>query len=277
MKLHSSHRSLLFVPASRPDRFDKALASGASRVVIDLEDAVAPNEKDHARAAVRGWLTPVHDVILRINGADTPWFAADLALCGCEGVGGVMLPKAEQTEPLASVMRAGAKSLLPLVETAAGFASLDRIAKAPGVACLAFGSLDLQADLGMRDPREEELLPFRVQMVLAARLAGIAPPIDGVSTATEDESRLQEDALRARRLGFGGKLCIHPRQVSIINLAFAPSAREVTWARRVLELAAAAHGAVFALDGKMVDRPVILRAEAIVREDAATDSEGRTP
>lgn len=262
------HRSLLFVPGNRPERFDKALAAGASAVIIDLEDAVAPADKDAARAAVAAWLRPHHAVVLRINSLDTPWFADDLALCGAPGVVAVMVPKAEQVDTLAAVTGAGARALLPLVESAAGLAGLPALAAAPGVWRLAFGSIDLQVDLGLKDATEDELLPFRLQLVLASRLAGIGAPVDGVSTAIDDEARLQLDVQRARRLGFGGKLCIHPRQVGPVNAGMAPSEIELAWARRVLAAAGAAGGAAVAVDGKMVDKPVLLRAEALLREAA---------
>ena len=259
-------RSLLFVPGSRPERFDKALAAGAGAVVLDLEDAVAPSDKERARESVRAWLTPAHRVVVRVNAADTPWFAADLALAAQPGVAALMLPKAEGAEALAAALRAGAKALLPLIESAAGFAVLGTIAAAPGVASLVFGSIDFQVDLGMRDAREDELLPFRTQIVLVSRLAGIAPPVDGVTTALDDEAQLRDDVLRARRLGFGGKLCIHPRQVASVNRWLAPSEEEQAWARRVLDAAAASGGAAVAVDGKMVDKPVLMRAEGILRE-----------
>ena len=263
-------RSLLFVPGNRPDRFDKALAAGASAVIIDLEDAVAPADKAAARAAVAAWLRPQHRVILRINAAGTPEFADDLALCAAPGVAAVMCPKAERAETLAAITAAGVSALVPLVESAAGLANLAELAAAPGVACLAFGSIDLQVDLGMKDATEDELLPFRLQLLLASRLAGIAAPLDGVSTALDDTERLQLDVQRARRLGFGGKLCIHPRQLALVNAGMAPSAEELAWARRVLDAAGSAHGAAVAVDGKMDDKPVLLRAQALLREAAAT-------
>ena len=270
-----SHRSLLFVPGSRPERFDKALAAGASAVIIDLEDAVAPADKPAARTALHAWLlAPARGdraVVVRINSADTPWFADDLALCGLPGVAAVMVPKAERAEVLGAVAAAGARALLPLVESAAGLGALATLAAAPGVWRLAFGAIDLQVDLGMKDATEDELLPFRLQLLLASRLAGIGAPIDGVSTAIDDEPRLVLDVQRARRLGFGGKLCIHPKQVAVVNRHLAPSADERAWAQRVLAAAAAAVGAeggAFAVDGKMVDKPVLLRAEAILREAA---------
>ena len=155
------------------------------------------------------------------------------------------------------------------MESAAGLAGLAALAGAPGVLRLAFGTIDLQVDLGLKDATEDELGPFRLQLVLASRLAGIAAPVDGVSVAIDDEDRLRADVQRARRLGFGGKLCIHPKQVGAVNRGLAPGEAELDWARRVLAAAVASGGAAVAVDGKMVDKPVLLRAEALLREAGA--------
>jgi len=260
-------RSLLFVPGNRPERFAKACASGADAVIVDLEDAVPPDEKATARAAVRAWLSPAHPALLRINAADTGWFAEDAQLCRLPGVAGVVLPKAERTadiEALTSIGGAGL-AVLPLIESAHGLWHAQSIAGTRSVQRLIFGTIDFQLDLGMR-AGEDEMLPFRTQLVLASRMAGIAPPVDGVTVAINDATAIAADTARARRLGFGGKLCIHPRQVGIVNAGFAPTAAEVAWARNVVQAAARAAGAAVAVDGKMVDRPVILRAEAILRD-----------
>jgi len=132
-----------------------------------------------------------------------------------------------------------------------------------GVLRLVFGSIDFQLDLGIQG-EDDELLTFRSQLVLVSRVAGIAPPVDGVTTALDDPERLQADTLRAKKLGFGAKLCIHPKQVALVNQCFCSSPAEVLWARRVLEAAAGARGAAVAIDGKMVDKPVLARAEAIL-------------
>lgn len=258
--------SLLFVPASRPERIAKALDAGADAVIVDLEDAVAPSDKDAARAALALILDPARPVMVRINGADTHWFAADLELLHRPGVAAAILPKAEDAEDIAVVATAAAgRPVLPLVESALGFEQRMALAHSPGVERLVFGQIDFQADMGMRC-NEEELLPFRVALVLASRLANIAPPIDGPTTAIDDETLLRADAQRARRLGFGGKLCIHPRQVAVVNQSFTPSTDEVAWAQRVIEADARAGGAAVAVDGKMVDRPVVLRAQAILAD-----------
>lgn len=264
-----AHRTYLFVPADRPERYAKALATGAGAVIVDLEDAVAPDAKAAARDALASWLarTPA-PVLVRVNAADTAWFADDLALCGHAAVAGVVLPKAERRADLAhaSAIAAG-KRLYPLIETAAGFDAMRTLAGAPGVERLVFGSIDFQVDLGIDGEGEgDELLCFRSQLVLVSRLAGIRAPVDGVSTAIDDAATLRADAERARRLGFGAKLCIHPKQVDVVNRAFLPSDAERDWARRVLDAAARAGGAAVAVDGKMVDKPVMLRAQAILDE-----------
>ena len=236
-------RSYLFVPADRPERFAKALASGADAVIVDLEDAVAPQAKATARAALAEWLAGGGGpVALRIKGVQTEWFADELARLRAA---------------------APAAALLPLVESAAGIANLRQLAGADGVQRLLFGSIDLQLDLGIHG-EGEELLMFRSQLVLASRLAGLAPPVDGVCTAIDAPDLLLADAQRARRLGFGAKLCIHPRQVAVVNRAFSPTPEELAWARRVVAAAAAAHGGAVAVDGRMVDRPVLSRAEALL-------------
>jgi citrate lyase subunit beta/citryl-CoA lyase len=233
-------------------------------VIVDLEDAVAPAAKDAARAAVAAWLRAERPVVLRINAAATPWFDADLALAAHPGVAGVMLPKSEGADDLARVAAAAPQAvLLPLVESAHGFAALTEIARAPRVQRLVFGSIDFQLDLGI-DGDDAELLAFRSGIVLASRLADLAPPVDGVCTAIDDAEALRQASLRAKRLGFGAKLCIHPRQVGVVEAAFAPSADELAWARRVVDAAAAADGAAVAIDGRMVDKPVLLRARRLL-------------
>lgn len=264
-----SARSYLFVPADRPERFDKALASGAEAVIVDLEDAVAPDKKDGARQALVPWLASTRErVVLRINGIDSPWFQSDLALCGLAGVAAVMVPKVERVCDMQRVGEAApAKALLPLIETAAGFDAMRTVAGAPGVERLVFGAIDFQLDLGIGGD-DDALLYFRSRIVLASRLANLPAPVDGVSTAIGDLQALQGDTARARRLGFGAKLCIHPSQVDAVNLGFSPSEGEIAWAQRVLDAAQAAGGAAVAVDGKMIDRPVILRAKAVLQSRA---------
>ena len=254
-------RSYLFVPGDRPERFAKALAAGAHAVIIDLEDAVTPAQKEQAREQLRAWLqqagTPV---FVRVNPSGTPWHAQDCELLALPTVRGVMVPKAQDAADLARIaamLRPG-QALVPLVETVEGWFEAAALAAVPKVERLAFGSFDFLSDAGIQADGPE-LDPVRTQLVLVSRRAGIAPPIDGVSLAIDD----------AARVGLGAKLCIHPRQVAAVHAAFAPRPEEVEWARRVLAaLAAGSLGAV-AVDGKLVDRPVALLAETILAEAAA--------
>ena len=261
-------RSFLFVPGNRPERFAKACAAGAHAVIVDLEDAVAPDEKIAARAALAAWITPATPVLVRINSADSAWFDDDLALCRLPGVAGIVLPKAERTQDLAALCEAGAATIFPLIETARGFWAMHALAGAPRVQRLLFGTIDFCLDMGLQES-DEALRFFRSQMVLVSRVASIAAPVDGVTTAIDDPELVAGDTLRSRGLGFGGKLCIHPKQVAPVNDAFLPTEPERVWARRVVEAAAAAHGAAVAVDGKMVDRPVLLRAQQILAETPA--------
>jgi citrate lyase subunit beta / citryl-CoA lyase len=260
-------RSYLFIPGNRPERFDKACAAEADAVIVDLEDAVPPEGKLAARAALAAWQSPAHPVLVRINDTKSEWFHGDLEVCGLPGVTAVVLAKTESAEDVDRVVgSAGAgRALLPLIETATGFANLEAIARHSAVERLLFGSIDFQLDLGISGS-DAELLYFRSHLVLVSRLAGKPAPVDGVTIAIDDVEQLRMDTMRARKQGFGGKLCIHPKQVPEVNRCFSPTPEEIAWASRVLEAASKAGGAAVALDGKMIDRPVILNAERILRE-----------
>jgi len=265
-------RSYLFVPGNRPERFDTANRSGADVVLIDLEDAVAPAHKTAARHAAAEWLE-THPAYLRINGRDTEWFSEDLSLLQLPGLQGVLLAKAEARDPFDAIQSAASRhlSVIALIETGRGLWNAMDIAAAPGVVRLAFGAVDFQLDLGIEGEREE-LLAARSQLVLVSRVAGLLPPVDGVTMALDDADALIRDVAYARRLGFGAKLCVHPRQVAAVNAGFRPSAADVDWARRIVAAAAEAGDDALRLDGKLVDRPVIDRARAIVR---TVDDSGR--
>ena len=271
--------TFLFVPGNRPDRFAKALASGAGAVIVDWEDAVAPADKIAVREQfAQAWPSvPPADrarLLLRINAAGTPWHAGDVAALpalAAQGLTTVVVPKAESAAALAPVAAALGEggALLPLIESAAGLDAVRQIAHAPQVARLLFGHLDFQADVGMTcGPGEEELVPVRLHVVLASRLAGLPPPVDGVTTETRDLALVQAHAARALRGGFGGKLCIHPAQVAAVHAAFAPSPAQADWARRVVEGFEAARGGVFSLDGRMVDAPIVKLAQQTLRRAA---------
>jgi citrate lyase subunit beta / citryl-CoA lyase len=265
-------RSYLFVPGNRPDRFAKAFAGGADAVIIDLEDAVPAAQKVAARRATADWLSAGKATLVRINSADSEWFRADLELCALPGIAGVVLPKAERLEDLAQLREKTTPGtpILPLVETAQGYWNALTLARAQSVRRLIFGEVDFQLDLGIGDG-DEELLSFRSQIVLVSRVAGIQAPVAGINAAIDDLERLRADTLRSRRLGFGGKLLIHPKQVPVVHACFQPTAEDLDWAKRVLEAAAESGGAAIAMNGELVDRPVILKARRILT-DAERDS-----
>jgi citrate lyase subunit beta / citryl-CoA lyase len=257
----------LFVPGNRPDRFDKALGSGADAVILDLEDAVDPATKDDARAMIRAWLDAASRdgrVLVRINDEGTPWFTDDLDLLRHAGISGVVLPKAEdpgQVARAAGVLAPGGV-VVPLIETARGLRAVDAIAAAERVQRLAFGTLDFAVDLELSGD-ERGLGPPAMAIAVASRCAGRAGPVAGVTPEIGDDAALARDLAWARAFGFTAKLCIHPRQVDAVRRALAPSDQELDWARRVLAAAGSAAGAV-QVDGRMVDRPVLLKAQSIL-------------
>lgn len=264
------HRSLLFVPGDRPERFGKARAAGADAVIVDLEDAVAPERKPVAREALAAARSPGEPLLVRVNGTETDSFEADATLCRHPGVAGVLLPKTESPDDVAQLVALGVTApVLPIVETARGYRQAEAIAAAPGVMRLVFGTLDFQLDLDLADDDGDQLLFFRSGLVLASRLGGLAPPVDGVTVDIGDDERLHADVARGRRLGFGGKLCIHPRQVTAVNEGFGPSADEIDWARRVLAAVEESGRHAVAVDGRMVDAPVIERARRVLAQSGA--------
>ncbi|UKY48070.1 HpcH/HpaI aldolase/citrate lyase family protein [Streptomyces inhibens] len=254
-------RSLLFVPGHRPDRFDKAASSGADLVVIDLEDAVAAEDKDRARDNAVAWLALGNQAIVRINPPGTPWSEADLSAAADHGCP-VMAPEAEDPAVLADLAArtAGRCDLILLIETALGMERAHEVCTTPGVARAAFGNVDLAGQLGVAHDDHAALAYARAKLVLASAAAGICPPIDGVTTAVRDTDVLTTDIARARRLGFTGKLCIHPAQLPAVADGFAPSAEELHWARAVLH----AGDSVTTVDGQMVDKPLLERARRVL-------------
>lgn len=265
--------SWLFVPGTRPDRFEKAVASGADQVILDLEDAVAAGDKAGAREAVSGWLSGGGSGWVRVNAPGTVWHDDDIvALSGSAGLRGLVVPKSESPDDLLAIARRlSSTPILALVETALGVAEAASLAASPAVSGLGFGSVDFLLDLDAQE--SDEALAFaRGALVVAARAAGLPGPVDGVTTETRDVARVAQHAARARRLGFGGKFCIHPAQVEPVRTAFAPSPAEIEWAEKVLGYATdgldAGAGGVFELEGQMIDRPLLQRARRIIARAA---------
>ncbi|MDT0213070.1 CoA ester lyase [Rothia sp. ARF10] len=266
-------RSLLFVPGDRPDRFAKAVASGADAVVLDLEDAVAPANKAAALGHVVDFLDALPSarsgsaarVVVRVNPPGSETSQAELSALAASGAARlVMVPKAESAASLEAVLdelptRSGT---IPLVETAAGLLDVREVAAARGVLRLAFGHLDLCAQLGLSPEDERRLDPARLALVVASAAASLPPPVDGVSTSIDDAEAITRETRSAVASGFTGRLCIHPRQVSLVHDALRPGDAEVAWARTVT--GAVGVDGVAKVDGEFVDRPVVIRAEAIL-------------
>jgi citrate lyase subunit beta/citryl-CoA lyase len=271
-------RSILFVPGTRQDRFDKAMHAAADAVVFDLEDSVEASQKERARSLIAEYLSrPAASPVLRLvrfNPVDTAPGDVDVTFFrDVEGFDGVLLPKVETPAVLETIVRAfGARRpappLLPLLESPRAILRAADIAGADApIAALLFGAEDLTAQLGVpRTIDGEELIVARGQVVLAAAAVG-AEPIDGIVTNLDDLAVLRRDAERARRVGFRGKLAIHPKQVPVINEVFTPSGAEVDRARRVVEAferAVAAGEGVVRLGSEMIEIPIVERARRTI-------------
>lgn len=266
----------LFVPGTRPDRFAKAHAAGARAVILDLEDAVAAPDKDHARRQVAQALRAPASVgdetnaasppqsWVRVNGAGSPWFFDDLnAIAGANALAGVLLSKAEHSHDLKLIGERLGVPVIPLVESVLGLRNRHELASVDGVTTLAFGSIDYALDLGVA-PESMACSYARWQVVEAARFAGVEGPIDGVTADFSDDDLVSKEARVARAEGCGGKLCIHPRQVPLVSAAFAPTAEELAWAARVVS--AWGDGRAVALDGQMLDAPVVAGARQLLEK-----------
>ncbi|SHI86744.1 HpcH/HpaI aldolase/citrate lyase family protein [Wenxinia saemankumensis] len=268
-------RSALYVPASNARAAEKACGLPCDAILYDLEDAVAPAEKDGARAALAAILARDHGHrarIVRINGADTPWGDADataLADLPCEGV---LLPKVSGPEALDRLAARVPHPLWAMIETPAGVLGAAAIAAHPRVAGLVAGTNDLARDLGARPhPAREPLLPALGQIVLAARAQGRVA-LDGVYNALRDEDGLAAECAQGRHFGFDGKTLIHPAQIAAANAAFSPTGAEIDLARRQIEAHEAAEAAgqgVAVLDGRIVESLHVAAARATLAQARA--------
>jgi citrate lyase beta subunit len=254
----------LFVPANRSDRFEKAIASGADDVIIDLEDAVGEAEKDAARQNLTDF-QPSRALCVRINDESTSFFDDDLAtVTRLSWVKAVVLPKvtsAVQVQRVLAHLNPGVE-ILALIETASGVRDADDIARS-GTSRLMFGTEDYAADLGAL-PSQDLFAYARARLVVASAATGLLSPVDGPTLEVDDDQKLRADAERSRSLGMGGRLCIHPKQVSIVNSVFASPEGERDWARAVLNGYAVNGGNVFILEGQMIDAPIVARARRLL-------------
>lgn len=270
-------RSFLFVPGDRPERFERALASGADWVVADLEDAVPAVHKALALTEVTDALRSGARLAVRINDPRTPRGEEDLlALASLPTPPPVMVPKAEDPETLLRVAgRLGPDAaVIPLVETALGILDVRRLAAPNHVVRLALGHLDLCAELGLDPDDRAVLAPARFALLAASSEALLAPPVDGVTTEVRDAAAILADARTSVAAGFSAKLLIHPAQVDPVHEALRPAPEQLVRARTIVE--GGGPDDVRVVDGRLVDRPVYLRALSIIAR-AAPPPERPTP
>lgn len=247
------------MPGDRPDRFAKAAASGADSIIIDLEDAVTSESKPAALENALDWLGRGERAVVRVNPIATTWHRAEVEALAGTGAA-IMLPKSRDSDELAALCAEVGARVIALVETPRGIRNAFEIAACAGVVRVALGNVDLAAELGV-DPASQEALRYaRGRLVMACADAGLAPPVDGVTTVVDRAEALEADIAAGRALGFAGKLCIHPRQVGYVNDGFRPTTAEVEWASSII---AAGRGGVSVVDGEMVDVPVLARARRI--------------
>jgi citrate lyase beta subunit len=271
-------RSLLFAPGNDERKLEKALAAGADAVVADLEDAVPATEKEAARAVARrvlGGAATASLVAVRVNAAGTEHWGADLQAVADLELDALVLPKA--TPEAVGALGPDGPPVVAIVETALGVRHAYETARLPRVAALVLGAVDLGLELGL-EPRADgqEVLYARSRLVLESAAAGLRSPFDLVHVDTRDDEGLEAEARLARSLGFRGKACIHPAQVAIVNRVFSPTGEERERARRVVEAyergLADGRGAV-AVDGEMIDLPLVERARRILAETERSVSE----
>ena len=276
-------RSMLFAPGNHARRVQKALSGEADAVILDLEDACPLAEKVATRAVVVAALSSPRRTLgyARINALTTEFAYGDLLAVVHAAIDGIMLTKVESADQLRTCdwlisqlerergLTPGRIDLLPLVETARGFAALPEIARScKRVRRLAFGAGDFTTDMGITwSASELELLKFRCDLALASRAAGLEPPIDLAWISLQDPKGFEESVRWGRTLGFQGKLCIHPDHVGPINAAFTPTEEQIAKAGRVIEAFREAErrgSAAIQVDGMLVDYPIVCQAERVL-------------
>lgn len=281
-------RSALFVPGNRPERVDKAVATAADHVIIDLEDAVAVSQKKESRALVRDKIIAHRDrgILVRVNGLETAFFKGDLEAILLKELGGLVLPKTENSRQVGEMHRLlvdfekklelqnGSTAVIFLIESAMGVQNIFQIASAATELkrefLIALGAADYALDMGIEITKDgAELMYPRSRIAVACRAAGMPPPLDTpFMIDLKDIDALKADAARAKQMGFQGKLCIHPNQIEPCHAIFTPAGEEIDFARRVVdafEAEEARGSAAIQVDGKFVDYAVVKRSRRILR------------
>jgi citrate lyase subunit beta/citryl-CoA lyase len=282
------YRSFLFAPGNHARRVEKSLSLSTDAVILDLEDAVAQNEKEATRALVVQALSLPRrcQAYVRVNALSTTWSYGDIEAVVVAGLDGIVLPKAESAAELQTAewmisalerargLKPGAIDLMPIIETAKGYVALESIlSSGTRVRRVAFGAGDFTLDAGIRwSPDETELLPYRSGIVVHSRAAGLEPPVDTVWVDLRNPEGFERCVQHVRDLGFQGKMCIHPDQIPVVNETFRPSEAELTRARKVVTAFKEAERqglAAIQVDGQMVDYPIVHAAQRVLEREAA--------
>ncbi|WP_201591336.1 HpcH/HpaI aldolase/citrate lyase family protein [Psychrobacter fozii] len=270
INITSQNKTWLFVPATRIDRVAKAFASGADAVIVDLEDAVALEDKADARKALQQYYDSAdyQPIWLRINKACSEEFFKDIVLCQkMPNLAGVLLAKAEQVADIESVYQLTNLPVIALIESAIGLYQIDSMAKAVGLTAFSYGFLDLCNDLRVQvgTPAADIVAnQIRYQLILTSKVHQLSPPIDTVYPDFNDEVGLSTRVQLWSQMGMSGMLCIHPKQVAVVQQALEPTEIELSFAQRVVEEYERSGQAVFEIDGQMVDAPVIERSRQLL-------------
>jgi len=276
-------RSLLFVPGNNARRVEKALGLAADAVILDLEDAVAATEKPTARTAVAAALAlPRRGLAyVRVNAMGTEWCYRDLVEVVRAGLDGIVLPKAERASDVRTIdwlmgelerergLARGGIDLIPIIETGQGLAAISEICASGGrLRRVVFGAADFTLDMNMQWTRDEtELAHARAAIVLASRVAGLEPPLDTVWARLQDVEGLKASALTSLRMGFQGRMCIHPDQIAVVHEVFTPSDEEYARAEKIVQAFEQAEReglASIRVDGQFVDYPIVEKARRTV-------------
>ena len=280
-------RSWLFVPATRPERFDKAVNSGADAVIIDLEDAVESADKPQARDHIAQYVAQSNNdrikptakdenvrasgLWLRLN--NDAHLAEDLALCeslaSYDVIEGIVLPKVTKAAQIESVFQSLKLPVVAQIESAVGISQLDAIAQTEGLMALSYGRLDISNELDLTGGSKAEqdfFIQLRIQMRLISKVYKLSAPIESIYADFKDTAAMEATAGYASDLGFSGMLCIHPLQVDIANRAFKASESQLAFAKKVIEHYQQTGDSIFAVEGVMVDLPVILQCQRVLQQ-----------
>lgn len=268
------NKTWLFVPATRIDRVEKAFASGADAVIVDLEDAVAKQDKAKARDTLKNYYDEQNKaqiyrhIWLRINKAGSEEFFKDIVLCQqMPNLAGVLFAKAEQVADIESVHQLTNLPIIALIESAIGLYQIDEMAKAVGLVAFSYGFLDICNDLQVQvgTPSADIIAnQIRYQLILTSKVHQLSPPIDTIYPDFNHEVGLRDRVQLWSQIGMSGMLCIHPKQVAIVQQALQPTDEALSFARRVVEEYERSGQAVFKIDGEMVDAPVIERSRQLL-------------